>query len=99
MPIWLTVVCVLVVFGVAYLIWQSVDLADERDRKKKVYEASLERLKRDPANHNLRDETLALGREYAHASKQFEKADGAIVFDETALLNDITAAVARRDRG
>jgi hypothetical protein len=57
-----------------------------------AYYASLERLKGDPHNPELREETLALGRRYSHLSRNSQ---GVTLYDEVALANDIAAACAR----
>ena len=56
-----------------------------------AYQESLTQLKEDPSNPNLRQETLRLGREYSHLTRDKK---GVTVFDEVALSNDITAACA-----
>jgi hypothetical protein len=58
-----------------------------RSEAKQAYLESLEKLKRDPQNPDLREQTLALGRAYA--------LKGVPGFDEVALMNDINAACAR----
>jgi hypothetical protein len=58
-----------------------------RSQAKEDYLASLEKLKRDPQNPDLREQTLTLGRKYAK--------HGVYGFDELALMNDISAACAR----
>jgi hypothetical protein len=66
------------VFGMLYHF-------SSRSAAKQAYVDSLERLKRDPQNPNLREQTLALGRAYARKGG----------CDEVALMNDINAACAR----
>jgi hypothetical protein len=68
-------------------------------RARQAYLDSLEKLKRDPRSPDLRDRTLALGREYAaKATLCLQNAiSGAANFDEVALMNDINAACARAD--
>ena len=55
-----------------------------------AYRASLMALRDDPTNSTLRQRTLELGRAYAHLTRNRE---GVAIFDEVALMNDITAAV------
>jgi hypothetical protein len=62
-------------------------LAAARD----AYYLSLANLKTDPANADLRQRTLQLGRTYSNLTRN--KA-GVTVFDEIALMNDINAACA-----
>jgi hypothetical protein len=71
------------VIGVVLTLYQL----SARSQAKQAYLESLERLKRDPQNPDLREQTLTLGRAYAHKA-----ASG---FDEVALMNDINAACAR----
>jgi hypothetical protein len=63
-----------------------------QNRAKEAYLASLEKLKRDPHNPDLREDTLALGRKYANLARNRR---GVALFDEVALMNDINAACAR----
>ena len=65
--------------------------SNEREAARVAYQTSLEMLKRDPANADLRQETLRLGREYAHLVRQRR---GVALFDEMALMNDLSAATA-----
>lgn len=62
-----------------------------KDKAHGAYQASLAQLKLDPANPNLRQETLRLGREYSNLTRDQK---GVTVFDEVALSNDINAACA-----
>jgi beta-lactamase regulating signal transducer with metallopeptidase domain len=55
------------------------------------YETSLGKLKTDPSNADLKQQTLALGRAYSAMSRE-QKA--ATIYDEMALMNDINAATA-----
>lgn len=56
-----------------------------------AYQTSLARLKSDPTNANLRQQTLSLGRVYSSLTR---KKKGVSLFDEMALSNDINAACA-----
>lgn len=59
---------------------------------KRAYLEGLERLKRDPHNPDLREQTLALGRRYIYwAMNPY----GPNTFDEAALISDINAACSR----
>jgi hypothetical protein len=62
-------------------------MAGARRDAKKAYLDSLEKLKHEPLNPDLREATLALGRKYA--------GKGVVGFDEITLMNDISAACAR----
>lgn len=69
----------------------------EYEAAQKAYREHLERLKQEPANHELRDKALALGRHFAaRAEHCFLNGIGGVErFDEAALGNDIAAACAR----
>ena len=56
-----------------------------------LYMVSLEALKIDPANTNLRHKTLELGRVYSNLTRNNK---GVATVDEVALMNDINAACA-----
>jgi predicted negative regulator of RcsB-dependent stress response len=58
------------------------------------YQRTLAHLKADPANADLREHTLAVGRWYAGVARQ---QTGTTIFDEMALMNDISAATAGRN--
>ncbi len=57
----------------------------------KEYQNSLERLRNDPNNAELRQQVLSLGRVYSNLTRNSE---GVTVYDELALKNDIDAACA-----
>lgn len=65
--------------------WENLKTAEY------AYEKHLERLKNEPNNPSLRQETLRLGRFYSNLTRSNQ---GVTVFDEVALLNDINAACA-----
>ena len=56
-----------------------------------AYLHSLEQLKHDPTNADLKQDTLALGRAYSNRTRNRQ---GVTVFDEVALSNVINAACA-----
>lgn len=79
---------VLLLFGIA--MGKSAAWARAaRDAAERAYHESLDRLKADPGNANLRQETLALGRTYSNLTRDKK---GVTLFDEVALMNDINAA-------
>jgi Tfp pilus assembly protein PilE len=83
-----------VIFLIIIVVVVAVLLApksDARGKARAAYEQSLEQLKRDPANPDLRQETLRLGRHYASLVRNSR---GVALFDEVALSNDINAACA-----
>ena len=60
-----------------------------------IYKQCLARLRHDPSNPVLRQETLAAGRAYVLLARRSQGQGGALhVFDEVALSNDIAAACA-----
>lgn len=61
-------------------------LADARE----AYQESLAILKLDPANADLRQQVLEMGRKYARMAREGGQET---VFDEVALLNDMNAIV------
>jgi hypothetical protein len=87
--------CFIVLAGIAlvvYLIWRNNRTKLENmDRAKQAYYDSLEQLKQDPTNPNLRQQTLQLGREYADREQD---STGETVFDEAHLKNDLDAVCA-----
>jgi hypothetical protein len=62
-----------------------------QEKAKNAYQRSLNQLKHDPANSDLRQQTLALGRTYSNLMRNN---NGNTIFDEVALMNDINAACA-----
>jgi hypothetical protein len=87
--LWIIGIGIVIVFVVA--IVSGLAQAKALEEAKNAYAQSLDELKLDPANSDLRQRTLALGREYASASKDDK---GVSLFDEVALMNDINAACA-----
>ncbi len=69
------------VLGVCVMLYHF----SSRSAAKQAYLDSLERLKRDPQNADLREQVLSLGRAYARLGG----------CDEVSLMNDINAACAR----
>lgn len=81
------IVVAVVIVTVVIMIIQ----ANAREKARREYQDALSQLKRDPANPNLRQETLALGRVYSNLMRNRR---GVALFDEVALSNDINAACA-----
>ncbi|HKO55430.1 MAG TPA: SHOCT domain-containing protein [Thermoanaerobaculia bacterium] len=73
------------------LIVAVIVQANARERARRAYQEALERLRRNPANPDLRGETLRLGRAYSNLTRNRR---GVTLFDEVALMNDINAACA-----
>ena len=85
-----------VAIGVVVFFLVLKPLADAQNEVKAAYLESLEKLKGDPHNPDLREATLLLGRTYAAAARNMKDMGGAVtIFDEVALMNDINAACAR----
>jgi Tfp pilus assembly protein PilE len=68
-----------------------IAIISAQEKAKNAYQRSLNQLKRDPANSDLRQQTLALGRTYSNLMRNNK---GNTIFDEVALMNDINAACA-----
>ncbi|EGY52841.1 SHOCT domain-containing protein [Neisseria shayeganii] len=83
-------IIIIVVIIVAIIIQANTEL-NEREKARKSYLASLEKLKNNPTNPNIKQQTLQLGREYSHLTRNKK---GVAIFDEIALMNDINAACA-----
>lgn len=80
------------VIGIIVMAVASADAAGKRkERAKQEYQGSLQQLKMNPANADLRQRTLELGRIYSNLMRDQK---GNTVFDEVALMNDINAACA-----
>jgi hypothetical protein len=84
---------VLLIIGV--IVTVAAVNGSARKKAHDAYVDGLLRLKNDPTNPDLRAETLALGRAYSDATRNWR---GVTVFDEVALMNDINAACAAATR-
>jgi hypothetical protein len=77
------------------VLWWMGSARKARERRlreaKTAYEQSLNGLKRDPTNADLKQQTLALGRAYSNLTRDQK---GVTTYDEVALSNDISAACA-----
>jgi hypothetical protein len=80
------------------LVLIAVAVSKESNRRaqalanaKDAYQNSLNRLKENPTNADLRQATLQLGRSYSNLTRNKK---GVTIFDEVALMNDINAACA-----
>jgi hypothetical protein len=81
-------VVVLIVVGIV----SAAANAESAQRKAlEEYQSSLARLKGNPTNADLRQETLRLGRAYSNLTRNTK---GVTLFDEVAVKNDIDAACA-----
>lgn len=90
-------VCVgLVLLLAVLMIVVAFFMGDPAKEARKAYYASLERLKRDPANPDRREEALLLGRRYIAILNSFRNTTAsAATYSEVSLMNDINAACAR----
>lgn len=78
-------------FVVVVAVIIGVSNGNKLVQAKKSYEESLAKLKSDPANSDLRQQTLAFGRAYSNLARDSK---GRTIFDEIALMNDLNAACA-----
>jgi hypothetical protein len=81
---WIVIVGVV---GIAFLI--AIAQSQALEKAKAAYQESLGALAEDPTNTVLHQKTLELGRAYSNLTRNKE---GATLFDEVALMNDINAA-------
>jgi len=81
------------IVGIGLLVVLAYVIASEKakEQARKSYRNSLQALKGDPSNSDLRQDTLALGRTYSNLMRDRK---GNTVFDEVALMNDIGAVCA-----
>jgi hypothetical protein len=79
----------------AALVVSSNQKAKRTSLARQAYLESLKALKRRPADPDLRQSTLELGRVYSNLTRDSK---GVTVFDEVALSNDINAACAAAAR-
>lgn len=77
----------IVVAAIIYAVMKNRVIEEAR----KAYLASLADLKARPTDADLKQRTLALGRDYSNLTRDNQ---GNTVFDEVALMNDINAACA-----
>jgi hypothetical protein len=86
-----------VIFLVILILAGIAGNSDEKRRRAQLkaaadaYYASLEALKRNPTNPEVRQQTLHLGRAYSNLTRNKK---GVSLYDEVALSNDINAACA-----
>jgi hypothetical protein len=85
-------VILILVIAVIWAAAASANAAQQRKEEARInYQSSLGELKTTPANADLRQRTLELGRIYSNLMRDQK---GHTVFDEVALMNDINAACA-----
>jgi hypothetical protein len=82
---------VFLILSVLVVVLLVLSKGNDLEEARQAYLDALARLKADPANPDLREETLRLGRAYAALTHQTRNGT---LFDEMALLNDINAACA-----
>lgn len=87
--------CGLVVGVPLYLLWHNNNQKQLRLRQieeaERTYRNALRDLKRNPNNPDLKQKTLALGRQYSAICREN---NAATIYDEMAIMNDINAATA-----
>jgi hypothetical protein len=88
-PIYVVIGAIVVVIIVLMVFGGQAERAREQARA--AYQQSLSRVKADPANADLRQRALQLGRVYSNLTRN---QSGVTIFDEVALMNDINAACA-----
>jgi hypothetical protein len=87
MEVIILIVVVVVIVGIV----NGNKAEKEKEKARQAYISSLEKLKENPTNPNLKQRTLQLGRDYSNLTRNKE---GVALFDEVALMNDINAACA-----
>ena len=87
----LLVMIAIVVVAVSYAYSEADKQQKAQQKAHEAFHASLESLKAAPTDPDLKEETLRLGREYSNLTRDEE---GVALFDEVALMNDISAACA-----
>lgn len=85
------VVLLIVVGVIVLLIHSGAQSAKAKEAARQAYLQSLAKLKENPTNPNLKQNTLSLGRRYSAMTRDNK---GNTLFDEVALMNDINAACA-----
>jgi hypothetical protein len=82
------------------IVWAAIAIATNaqkaKDAARTAYLQSLDKLKANPTNADLKQQTLALGRAYSNLTRDNK---GNTLFDEVALMNDINAACAAATSG
>ena len=87
MEVFWVIVGVIVVIAIIGAVLRDRAIKEARA----AYLESLAALKERPTNADLKQRTLALGREYSNLTRDSK---GNTLFDEVALMNDINAACA-----
>ena len=85
----LLIAIIVVVIAVAF--YSAIQKGNAINAAKTAYLHSLGELKRAPTNPEVKQRTLALGRTYSNLTRDKK---GNTLFDEVALMNDISAACA-----
>jgi len=81
--------------GVVLLV-TAINARKAKEAARKSYLESLDNLKEKPTNANVKQQTLAFGRVYSNLTRDKK---GNTLFDEVALMNDISAACAAATSG
>ena len=88
--------CVFLIAAIIILMFWQADRTQKRRKKElaialALYKNALGELKSNPSNADLHQKTLWLGRQYSDLTRDKK---GVTLFDEVALMNDISAATA-----
>jgi hypothetical protein len=86
---------VFVLLALGGIVWWVRGKARRLEQARLAYQQSLNKLKVDPTNADLKQRTLALGRAYSTLTRDSRNVT---LFDEVALSNDINEACAAATR-
>lgn len=88
----ITLFCILIpVILIVVIFFVASQKRNALEKASAAYQDSLRELKAKPTNADLKQQTLALGRQYSNLTRDRR---GVTVYDEMALMNDINAATA-----
>jgi hypothetical protein len=80
-----------IVLMVVAVVYSNNEKQRRLDEARRAYFEHLESLKKSPNDPNLKQQTLQLGRRYSALTRE---SNGVTVYDEMAIMNDISAATA-----
>jgi hypothetical protein len=87
-----TLFCILIpIILIVVIFFVASQKRNALEQASAAYQDSLRELKTKPTNADLKQQTLALGRQYSNLTRNRR---GVTVYDEMALMNDINAATA-----
>jgi len=80
------------ILGVVFaMVWAASAANEAKVKARHAYEDSLSALKLAPSDPDLKQQTLQLGRGYSQLTRDGK---GIAIFDEVALMNDLSAVCA-----